>query len=128
MYSPANREQILKEKTPLYLRVNSENELYLGQVRNKKNSTPLKEGLGMSITPGGDTFHGIYKNDLRSHLGYLQGGKDSFLYVGEFDRGNIGGYGQMKKYSGDMFYVGGMKNNTKSGFGIEKSSSGWIMG
>ena len=50
------------------------------------------------------------------------------MYVGEFVRGSIDGYGRIKKVHGDSFYVGGMKNNQKSGYGMERSASGWVVG
>jgi hypothetical protein len=79
------------------------------------------------VTPDKDVFHGIFKNDLRSHIGYLHN-QNNYLYIGEFDRGKIARYGLMKKYSPRTFYAGGMKLNKKNGFGAEKTQEGWIVG
>ena len=127
MFNPSNREKILKEKNPIYLNFDEKGNLYIGQVKTKKDSQPLKEGLGLSIKSDKEIFHGIFKNGLKSHLGFLQKTGD-FLYIGEFDQGNVAGYGQMRKSESSNFYIGGMKNNQKCGFGIEKSDSGWIIG
>jgi hypothetical protein len=72
MYSPENREKLLKEKNPLYITISSNSELFIGQVRKKKNQPPVKEGLALSKAHKGEIFHGIFKNGLRSHVGFLK--------------------------------------------------------
>ena len=93
MFLRENREFILMDKAPLFLQFGERDSLFVGQARASKGSEVAKEGLGTFVEGDRELYCGIFKNNQRSHLGFLKNVENSYIYFGEFQKDSISGYG-----------------------------------